>query len=411
MRKSPKLKIGAFFMSENRWTAEDEGFMALALTLAEKGYSNVSPNPYVGAILVKEGRIIGEGYHLKAGDAHAEVNAIRAAKKHASAAEIEGSTIYVTLEPCCHVGKTGACTEAIVNAGITRVVSAMEDPNPKVGGQGHAYLRAQGVDVATGLLEARARHINRHFIHNQLTKRPFVTLKAALSLDGKLATKTGDSQWITCPKAREKTHYIRGIHDAILIGKGTLIADNPSLTVRYGYEGRGKAPLRVVLIQDFTGISEELTLFNDIRANDITADGINSDDIRGTLIISTEPAIKQAGKLIETLTNKGVEIVEVVSADGATISIKSVLDALNKRGIMSVMLEGGAGIYDAFLNAGYVDEFALFYGPRLIGDRDAYELWATSDTTALEHAPILTIFETERVGESLYVGAFFKGDV
>lgn len=403
MRKSPKLKIGAFFMSENRWTAEDERFMALALMLAEKGYGNVSPNPYVGAILVKEGRIIGEGYHLKAGDAHAEVNAIRAAKKHASAADIEGSTIYVTLEPCCHVGKTGACTEAIVNAGITRVVSAMEDPNPKVGGQGHAYLRAQGIDVATGLLEARARHINRHFIHHQLTKRPFVTLKAALSLDGKLATKTGDSQWITCPKAREKTHYIRGLHDAILIGKGTLIADNPSLTVRYGYEGRGKAPLRVVLIQDFTGVSEELTLFNDITADEITQ--------LKTLVITTEPAIKQAGKLIETLTNKGVEIVEVVSADGATISIESVLDALNKRGIMSVMLEGGAGIYDAFLNAGSVDELALFYGPRLIGDRDAYELWATSDTKALEDAPILTIFETERVGESLYVGAFFKGDV
>ncbi len=382
-------------MSENRWTAEDERFMALALTLAEKGYGNVSPNPYVGAILVKEGRIIGEGYHQKAGDAHAEVNAIHAAKKHASAAEIEGSTIYVTLEPCCHVGKTGACTEAIVNAGITRVVSAMEDPNPKVGGQGHAYLRAQGIDVSTGLLEARARHINRHFIHNQLTKRPFVTLKAALSLDGKLATKTGDSQWITCPKAREKTHYIRGLHDAILIGKGTLIADNPSLTVRYGYEGRGKAPLRVVLIQDFTGVSEDLTLFNDISTS------------LQTLIITTEPAIKQAGKLIETLINKGVEIVAV---DGATISIKSVLNTLTERGIMSVMLEGGAGIYDAFLNAGYVDELALFYGPRLIGDRDAYELWATSDTTALECAPILTIFETERVGESLYVGAFFKGE-
>ncbi|NLD09732.1 MAG: bifunctional diaminohydroxyphosphoribosylaminopyrimidine deaminase/5-amino-6-(5-phosphoribosylamino)uracil reductase RibD [Xanthomonadaceae bacterium] len=387
-------------MSENRWTAEDERFMALALTLAEKGYGNVSPNPYVGAILVKEGRIIGEGYHQKAGDAHAEVNAIHAAKKHASEAEIEGSTIYVTLEPCCHVGKTGACTEAIVNAGITRVVSAMEDPNPKVGGQGHAYLKAQGIDVATGLLEARARHINRHFIHNQLTKRPFVTLKAALSLDGKLATKTGVSQWITCPKAREKTHYIRGLHDAILIGKGTLIADNPSLTVRYGYEGFGKAPLRVVLIQDFTGVSEDLTLFNDITADESTQ--------LKTLVITTESAIKQAGQLIETLTNQGVEI---VSVDEESISIESVLDVLTERGIMSVMLEGGAGIYDAFLNAGYVDELALFYGPRLIGDRDAYELWATSDTTALERAPILTIFETERVGESLYVGAFFKGDV
>ncbi len=378
-------------MVDNQRVKEDETFMQQALALAEKGYGCVSPNPYVGAILVKNGHILGEGYHRQAGSAHAEIHALAAAKQRFGEQEIRGATLYVTLEPCCHVGKTGPCTQAIVCHGIARVVSAMEDPNPLVKGKGHAYLSAQGIEVVSGVCEKEARYLNRHFIHNQIDHRPYVTLKAALSLDGKLATRTGDSQWITCPAAREKSHYIRGLHDAILIGKGTLVTDNPSLTVRYGISGLDSAPLRVVLLRDFNGVDCQFALF-DVGA-------------APTLVITTHEMFSdQAPRtLISELRSQGVRLAGVDE-----VTPPQVLQMLQKYDIGSVMLEGGARVYDSFLQAQCVDELALFYGPRLIGNAGAYELWPSSKITQLTTAPVLAIEQAEQVGESLYVNAFIK---
>ncbi|MBS7816470.1 bifunctional diaminohydroxyphosphoribosylaminopyrimidine deaminase/5-amino-6-(5-phosphoribosylamino)uracil reductase RibD [Wohlfahrtiimonas chitiniclastica] len=364
----------------NKLTESDLRFLARAVALATVPIGAVSPNPYVGAVIVKSGKIIGEGFHAKAGTAHAEVVAIANATE-----STEGATIYVSLEPCCHHGKTGPCTEAILKAGIARVVYATEDPNPNVAGRGKAFLQAHGIEVICAD-DPTARAINRIFFHNQLTQSTFVTLKAGLSLDGKIASKTGDSQWITCQAARRKAHELRAMHDAILIGKRTLLNDDPALTVRL--EGDYRNPVRIVLLRNFDGIRHaNYQIFETTAAK--------------TLIIHTNTALMDDA-LKADLTAKGVMIHALPAIDPATL-----LSYLYAQGIMSVLLEGGSSIYNAFLSAGKVDELALFYGPRLIGD-DAPSLWDHSGITQLSDAPILNIAHTERLGQSIYVQATFK---
>lgn len=378
----PKINIARGHM--NRLTELDLMFLDRAIELAVVPIGSVSPNPYVGAVIVKDGRVIGEGYHAKAGTAHAEVVAIANATK-----DVKGSTIYVSLEPCCHHGKTGPCTEAIVKAGITKVVYATKDPNPSVAGQGEAYLLAQGIEVICADLES-ARKINRIFFHNQLTKLPFVTLKAAMSLDGKIASKTGDSQWITGTEARLKGHQLRAEHDAIIIGKKTLLNDDPTLTVRipsYSYSH----PIRILLLRNFDGIEHtNYQLFN-------------TQSVKTWVVYPKNCALHP--DLQTELEEKQVRLISIAEDE---ISVSKLLSVLYHEGIMSLLVEGGSSLYNAFISENAVDDFALFYGPRLIGDSAAPGLWDHSGITQLSQAPIMTIHKTQTLGNSIYVSATLK---
>ncbi len=366
------------------WTdlkEQERTYLYRAIELAEKGYGSVSPNPYVGAVIVRDNKILGEGYHAKAGEDHAEVVAVKDAKAKGHH-DLTGATIYVTLEPCCFTGKTGACTDLLIEEGFAKVVTASEDPNPKVAGKGHALLKSAGIEVIAHAMPHESAHLLAHFALNQQKQRPYVTLKAALSLDGKLATQTGDSQWITIPEARKAGHYLRGLHDAILIGKGTLLADNPTLNVRYGFET--KAPARVLMINSFTGISPEVV--QSFHFFDTT--------IAPTILVYPE-SLEIPPLILAALQKGGVKLLPLPQVTPAAL-----LEALFKEGYMSLFIEGGAAIYDAFIAADLVDEYALFYGAKLIGSPNALELWRNSDVTDLAFAPELEIFETKVLGKA-----------
>lgn len=354
--------------------------MLEAIELAKQGYGRVSPNPYVGALLVKNGITIGRGFHKASGCAHAEVMAIEDAK--ASGHDPQGATLYVSLEPCCFHGKTPACTDLILKSSIQKVITAMEDPNPNVAGKGHDILRNAGIIVETNLLTSEAQALSQHFILNQTLKRPFVTLKAALSLDGKIATKTKDSKWITGSEARKKGHFCRGLHDAILVGKGTLLEDDPALTVRYGFET--KAPARILLLNNFTGITEEIIQHYQFFDTNLAPS-----------IICFDEKFPPSDTLKTLILAKGVTLASLPES-----TPEYLLEYCMNAGMMSLFIEGGAGIYNAFMQADLVDEFLLFYGPKFIGSSDALEIWGGSTIENLQDAPQVTIQSVELCGES-----------
>lgn len=339
-------------------TKTDYFYMQRALDLAICAYGNVSPNPYVGAVLVKNDQIIGEGFHHKAGSAHAEVNAIQQARTQGF--DTAGATIYVTLEPCCHFGKTPPCTDLLIQSNIKRVVIAMQDPNPLVQGQGIAQLKAAGMEVELGLLNTEAQQLNRIFIHNQCHKRPFVALKTALSLDGKCATVTGDSKWISNEQARLKTHELRQGFDAILIGSGTLKADNPQLTIRHPDFPRlnyaAKQLTRIILSTHPEAINFNAQLF--------------TDNLAPTWLIIPKTSTWSA----PTQLNQNIKILPCPDKNGE-ICIPALLDLLYQHKICSLFVEGGAGIYSAFWNAQMVDWLYLFQAPIIVGNSHAPSLW------------------------------------
>ncbi|GBU10138.1 riboflavin biosynthesis protein RibD [Gammaproteobacteria bacterium] len=377
--------------------AQHQKYMQRALNLAAQPLGLVSPNPYVGAVIVKNNKIIGEGYHHQAGAPHAEINALRNAGANA-----RDATIYVTLEPCNHHGRTGPCTQALIDAGIRCVIYALEDPNPLVSGQGLARLVAAGIKVFK--IEAQecldqSVFLNRIFIHNQQENiaRPYVILKAALSLDGKLATQDYDSKWITTDAARQKAHYFRQQCDAILIGRGTLLSDNPNLTVRIDAISKSliKNPIRIVLLSDFSEITKNLNILDTTLAR--------------TLFIYPNTTAIDAD-LVEMLRSKQVEMIACNlptlkdNLDNKNkLDIKEVLNILKKLNIHSVLIEGGPAIHSAFLEAQCVDELALFYGARLIGAKNAPSLWDTSNIHALGDAPFINIIETERLDQNVFI--------
>ncbi|MHC5225422.1 bifunctional diaminohydroxyphosphoribosylaminopyrimidine deaminase/5-amino-6-(5-phosphoribosylamino)uracil reductase RibD [Ignatzschineria sp. LJL83] len=365
---------------ENSTKTEDQQFLLEAIELAKQGYGRVSPNPYVGALLVKNGIVIGRGFHQASGCAHAEVMAIEDAK--ANGHDLQGATLYVTLEPCCFHGKTPACTDLILNSGIQKVITAMEDPNPNVAGKGHEILRNAGIIVETNLLTFEASELSRHFILNQTLKRPFVTLKAALSLDGKIATKTKDSKWITGSEARKKGHFYRGLHDAILVGKGTLLEDDPALTVRYEFEAQ--APARILLLNNFTGITEEIVKRYQFFDTNLAPS-----------IICFDENFSPSEALEALILEKGITLAPLPKS-----TPECLLAYCMNAGIMSLFIEGGAGIYSAFMQADLVDEFLLFYGPKLIGSSEALEIWGNSTVENLQDAPQVKIQSVELCGES-----------
>ncbi len=327
---------------------DDEYFMKTALDLASKGQGETSPNPMVGAVIVKDGSIVGKGYHMSAGKAHAEVNAIDDAGINA-----ENATLYVTLEPCNHHGRTPPCTEKILKAGIHRLVVAMEDPNPDVKGGGMAYLAARGVTVVSGVLRAEAARQNEAFVKFVKKKQPFVTLKCAATLDGQIATRTGDSRWVTGEAARQYVHCLRHRADAILVGIGTVRKDNPRLTTRLQNKA-GKNPIRIILDTNLT-ISEE-------------ANVVKSTSEAETWIISGKHTDDTLDKR-DRLEKAGVRLMEAPVSQGR-VDLPQLMPLLGRNHITSLLIEGGGGIMASSVSAGIVDKIMFFYAPKLLGGND-----------------------------------------
>ncbi len=323
-------------------------YMKRALELAGRAAGWTSPNPLVGAVIVKEGQIIGEGYHHRAGQPHAEVEALRAAGVAA-----KGSTIFVTLEPCNHFGRTPPCSHALVDAGVETVYYATRDPNQKASG-GHQYLVDAGIDVIEGVCRDEARELNRFFFHAMKTKRPYVIAKYAASLDGKIATHTGDSQWITGPDARLRGHQLRQAADAILVGAGTVIADDPSLTVRLP-EIEPCHPLRVVL---------------DSHGRIPLTAKIFQPDLAGETVVATTAQFSLEREAV--LNKQGVAVWRLPNDANGRVSLPDLLDRLGADRKQSLMVEGGGAIHGAFLDAGLIDEVWAFLAPVVIGGRDAF---------------------------------------
>lgn len=323
--------------------------MALALRLAAKGRGRTSPNPMVGAVVVAGNRIVGQGYHRRPGGPHAEIIALQAAGSRAT-----GATLYVTLEPCCHTKKrTPPCVPRIIAAGLHRVVVAMADPNPKVSGRGIRALRQAGLDLSVGCLRHEAERLNEAYRHWIRTGLPFVTLKAAMTMDGKIATAGGESQWITGEPARRYTHQLRSRMDAILIGVGTVRRDDPQLTVRLGRGPasgqRSRQPLRVIL---------DSRLRVPLKAKVLGA---------GTAIATTAQA---PARKVRQVKAKGTQVL-VLPARNGQVSLRACLAELGKQGITSVLIEGGSEINASAVRVGLVNRVVLFIAPTLLGGQDA----------------------------------------
>ena len=328
---------------------QHEIFMARALDLARAHLGETSPNPTVGAVLVKNGRIIAEGYHRAAGQPHAEIVALRQA-----GADARGATLYVTLEPCDHYGRTPPCSLAIIEAGVQQVFYATSDPNPTAGG-GAQRMAAAGIQVYRGPGEEEAREINRFFFHHVRTGLPYVIAKFAASLDGKIATHTGDSQWITGPEARQRGHHLRSQVDAILVGAGTVIADDPQLTARRP-DGRlaSRQPLRVAL---------------DSSGRIPLAAQIFSPDLPGRTLVATTTAMAAARR--RALKERGVEVATLPADASGRVSIPHLLAHLGQRQTLSLMVEGGGEVLGSFFAAKVVQEVWAFLAPLIIGGEGA----------------------------------------
>lgn len=352
--------------------------MARALRLAARGLYTTTPNPRVGCVLVRDGRIVGEGWHEKAGQPHAEVHALAAAGELA-----RGATAYVTLEPCSHFGRTPPCADALVEAGVNRVVAAMQDPNPEVAGKGLEKLRRAGIETSSGLLETEARELNVGFVSRMSRGRPWVRLKVAMSLDGRTALNNGISQWITGAAARRDAHAWRARACAMMTGIGTVRDDDPQLTVREVATPR--QPLRVLL----DGWLE-------VRpAAKIIAGG-------NALVYSSVEDESRAAALRE----QGAEVVVLPDGTGK-VDLAAMLRDLARRGINEVMVEAGARLNGALLKAGCIDEMLIYQAPVLLGDK-ARGMATLPELTELGGKIRLDIFETRRIGEDLRLRAFVR---
>ncbi|MDD4753376.1 MAG: bifunctional diaminohydroxyphosphoribosylaminopyrimidine deaminase/5-amino-6-(5-phosphoribosylamino)uracil reductase RibD [Desulfitobacteriaceae bacterium] len=358
----------------------DESYMRKALELAQLADGWTSPNPMVGAVIVRDGKIVGEGYHQKAGTPHAEVHALRMAGK-----EAKGATLFVTLEPCCHHGRTPPCVDAILDAKVARVVAAMEDPNPQVAGRGLKRLRQNGVEVNTGVLENEARVLNEVFLKRMTASLPFVAVKSALTLDGKIATKTGSSRWITGQEARLKAHRLRHKYDGIVAGIGTILADNPQLTVRIPGENF-KNPVRIV-------IDSSLKIPSDAQVLDQT--------LASTLIYTARPPAEK----VEKLESQGVKVIKC-PGPGGRVDLNEALKDMFQRGITSVLVEGGAGINGTLLDGKLIDKMYVFYAPKVVGSHLAPGMFAGSGVSDMKDAVLLDKTNIEIVGSDVLITGY-----
>ena len=359
------------------FTAYDHEMMSLALCIAEAGLLTSSPNPRVGCVLVKDGQIIGQGAHLKTGEPHAEVMALRdAAQKFPNS--IKGATAYVTLEPCSHFGRTPPCANALVDAGVARVVVAMQDPNPKVAGNGLRILAAAGIAVEHGLMEAQARELNIGFVTRMTKNKPYVRVKIAASLDGRTALANGESKWITGEAARQDVQQWRARSCAILTGVGTVLADNPQMNVRIPST---RQPLKVIV---------------DSQLRAPTDSNILKD---GNVLIAYSQA-SEAQKL--ALSVAGAELIKVGSQP--QVCLKTLLSELAERGINEVMVEAGQTLNGALLAAGLIDEFIFYYAPLILG-ADARGMLAIPALKTMQDRIALQLVDTRQIGQDIRVRA------
>ncbi|MDD2664628.1 MAG: bifunctional diaminohydroxyphosphoribosylaminopyrimidine deaminase/5-amino-6-(5-phosphoribosylamino)uracil reductase RibD [Dechloromonas sp.] len=353
------------------FSAVDHGMMARALQLAERGLRTTSPNPRVGCVLVRAGEIVGEGWHEKAGEPHAEVHALRAAGERA-----RGATAYVTLEPCSHHGRTPPCAEGLIAAGVARVVAAMRDPNPLVAGRGLALLQAAGIETACGLLENEARELNIGFVSRMTRGRPWLRLKAAASLDGKTALNNGVSQWITGPDARRDGHRWRARACAILTGIGTVRDDDPQLLVRDVETTR--QPLRVVV---------DSRLETPLTARILQG---------GPVLVAAAVDDQEKADL---LRSAGADVLVLPNADGK-VELPALLAELGRRGINEVHAEAGFKLNGSLLREGLVDELLLYLAPCLIGHQ-ASGLFNLPELLSLDGKQALTIRDLRQIGPDI----------
>lgn len=359
--------------------------MKQALSLAKLALGQVSPNPAVGAVVVKDGEVIGQGYTQPPGSGHAEVMALNQAGERA-----RGAMMYVTLEPCSHYGRTPPCTQAIIDAGITEVKIAMIDPNPLVSGRGEEELAKEGIKTHVGEHEAEAREINEAYIKYITTGMPFITVKFAVSLDGKIATKIGDSEWISGGESRKYVHYLRYTADAVMAGANTVIVDNPRLTCRYGETGGQvrKQPLRV--IADGRGrIPTDSRIFT----------------VSGKVLVAVGKSIEAEKK--EALIKAGAELLELQS-DAGRVSLTELLKVLGEKQITSILVEGGGILIGSLFDSGLVDKVTVFIAPIIIGGEEAKTSVAGRGIEKIADAIKLENMSVEKIGEDLMVNGYVK---
>jgi len=376
-------------MKQTNLKVDDKQYMKMALDLAAKGLGYTSPNPMVGAVIVKDNKVVGKGFHQAAGKAHAEVNAIDAAGTSA-----EGATLYVNLEPCNHTGRTPPCTEKILAAGISRVVVAVEDPNPDVRGGGVAYLTSRGVNVTVGVCENEARQLNEIFIKYSKTKRPFAIIKCAATLDGRIATRTGDSRWVTGEASRNFVHQLRHAVDAIMVGIDTVVKDDPSLTTRLSGDlpDKSRDPVRVVLDTRLR-IPEAAKLLR-----------LESDS--DTLII-TGPDV--AGDKKTRIEKKGAKVMEAPVKDGM-IDLNGLMDNLGALELTSLLIEGGSRVIASVLAAGIADKIIFFYAPKILGGDDGVPICQGPGPDLMDQSIPVKDVQVRRFGDDVMIEGYIEKD-
>lgn len=359
-------------------------FMKRALELAENGIGYTNPNPLVGAVIVKDGQIIGEGYHALYGSSHAEVNAFKNAKE-----DVKGATLYVTLEPCSHYGNTPPCANTIVEKGIKKVIIGLKDPNPLVAGRGIKILQDNGIEVVTGVLEEEGKKLNEIFLKYITTQLPFCIMKTAMTLDGKIAAYTGDSKWVTSELSRQYVHKLRHRAAGIMVGIGTVLADDPKLNTRLRYE-EGSDPIRIIV---------------DSNARiPLKAKVLNINSKAKTIIAATEKADKEKLKALE---EKGAEII-VTPLKKNRVDLSYLMKSLGVRKIDSILLEGGSSLNYAALEAGIVDKVNIFIAPKIIGGEGAKTPVGGEGIALMKDAIKLRYIDIQHFGEDIMIEGYTK---
>lgn len=361
----------------------DADYMGMALELAARGAGRVSPNPMVGAVVVKDNRIIGKGFHRAVGGPHAEVHALDDAGENA-----RNATLYVTLEPCHHHGRTPPCTGKILEAGIQRVVVAMEDPNPDVNGGGNDFLRTRGIDVECGVCRQQALKLNESFVKFVRYKRPFVVLKLAATLDGRLATRTGDARWVTGPEARARVHQLRHQLDAIMVGAGTVAVDDPQLTTRLEV-GEGKDPIRIIL-DTALRLPADRKIFN------------LSSSAPTWLVCGPDVGAPEA---VDAMQAKGVKVLQTPLKNGR-IDLNALMETLGAKGVTSLLIEGGGRLAGSALANDIVDKCVFFYAPKILGGDDGVPMFGGTGPELMRDALGLDQVSVSRVGDDIIVEGY-----
>ncbi len=356
---------------------EHTKYMIRCIELAQQGFGNVHPNPMVGCVIVRNNKIVSEGYHREYGGPHAEINALKVAGSKA-----KGSTVYVNLEPCAHYGKTPPCVDALIEAGVAEVVIAVKDPNPLVRGRGIKKLKAAGISVTVGILEEEARLLNKKFFYAMEKGRPYVAVKVAQTLDGRMVDAFGQSQWITSEESRAEGHRIRSIYDAVMVGAHTVVTDNPELTVRFVH---GRNPVRIVLDGKLTSpLGAKVFITKNAR----------------TILITSIPAMEKNRKKVVELEKKGVEVYGI--GESAKIEISGLLKVLSRLGITSLMIEGGTSVISQFFSEGYIQKLYCFVAPTLLGGGVSFTL---PKPMRLSKPRRLEFNKVQTIGSDIYIEA------